>query len=132
MTSLDIVIGALTAWRENRGGGVIGMQSVINVLVNRALKRRTSVYHECVRPYQFSSMTAHADPELVLFPADNDEPFKTALALMDMASQGKLGDVTGGATFYYAVSIATPPAWAKSMQQTEIIAGQIFFREVSV
>ena len=128
MTIQDQVVGALTAWRENRGGGVAGMTSVINVLVNRATHRGTDVYTEAVRRLQFSSMTAAGDPNLILFPADNDQQWQEALALASQASRGALDDITGGATSYYALSMPTPPYWAASMTKTVEIENQVFFR----
>lgn len=128
MTIQDQVIGALTAWRENRGGGVVGMQSVINVLVNRATHRGTDVYSEAVRRLQFSSMTAPGDPNLILYPVDNDPQWVQALALTALASRGSLEDITGGATSYYALSMPVPPYWAASMTQTVTIEGQVFFK----
>ena len=128
LTEQDIAIGALCAWRENRGGGAQGMQSVINVLVNRAEQRGTSIYAEAVRRWQFSSMTAPGDPNLVLFPLETDFEFETALSLMEHLQKGLLPDITGGATSYYAESMKTPPAWAATMQRTCVIDGQIFFK----
>ena len=72
MTSADTFLLALCAWRENRGGGNPGMQSVINVVCNRATARGTSPYQECVRPEQFSSLTKKNDPELILWPTVTD------------------------------------------------------------
>src|ERR1700692_3939206 len=108
MTIQDQVIGALTCYRENRSGGVQGMQSVFNVLMNRAKKRMTDVYTEAVRKLQFSSMTAAGDPELTLFPTDMDSQGAEALTLAYQASTGNLDDITGGATLYYAPHGLTP------------------------
>ena len=127
MTIQDQVVLALTAWRENRGGGIPGMQSVINVVCNRATHRRTDAYTECVRPMQFSSLTAKGDPELTLWPADNDPQWLEAISLAGQAAAGTLEDITEGATSYYAQSIP-PPYWAASMTQTCIISGQVFFK----
>lgn len=128
LTEQDIAIGALCAWRENRGGGVAGMQSVINVLVNRADARGTSVYTEAVRRWQFSSLTAPGDPNLALFPSETDFEWETAVSLMHQLEKDALPDITGGATSYYAASMHTPPAWAATMERTCEIQGQIFFR----
>jgi spore germination cell wall hydrolase CwlJ-like protein len=134
MTLQDQVIGALTAWRENRGGGTLGMQSVINVLQNRAAKRGTSVYEEAVRKWQFSSMTAPGDPNLILYPTLHASTSTDYLAweeaqkLATQAAEGTLADLTGGATSYYAQSMATPPSWTSTMKQTCIISNQIFFK----
>lgn len=126
----DVFVTAITAWRENRGGGKPGMQSVINVIFNRAAKRKTSPYIECVKPWQFSSMTATGDPELSLWPVSDDPQFAMALEMAQQAIAGALEDITGGATFYYALSIKNPPKWAATMKKTAEIAGQVFFREV--
>ena len=104
------------------------MQSVINVLVNRATHRGTDVYSEAVRRLQFSSMTAAGDPNLILYPVDNDPQWVQALALTSLASKGSLEDITGGATSYYALSMPEPPYWAASMTQTVTIEGQVFFK----
>lgn len=131
MTIQDQVIGALTAWRECRGGGVQGMQSVLNVLINRAAHRKTSIYEEAVRKWQFSSMTAPGDANLVLFPTAIDPQWAEALTLMDQASHGLLDDITGGATYYYSpagMPGGVAPKWAATMTQTVTIAGQIFFK----
>jgi N-acetylmuramoyl-L-alanine amidase len=128
MTLQDQVVGALTAWRENRGGLTPGMQSVLNVLQNRAAARGTTIYEEAVRPWQFSSLTAKGDPELVLWPAEGDPQWQEALSLSAQAAAGSLGDITEGAISYYATSMATPPSWAATMTETVTVAGQIFFR----
>lgn len=127
-TIADQFMLALTAWRENRGGGYEGMQSVANVILNRARKRGDSAYEECIRPWQFSSITAKGDPELSLYPALNDPQWKLAQSIAQDAADGTLPDITQGATFYYALSIPNPPAWATAMQKTVEIQGQIFFK----
>ncbi len=104
------------------------MQSVLNVLQNRAVRRGTSVYIEAVHKWQFSSMTAQGDPNLILYPTDIDQQWVDALCLAEQMAAGTLSDITGGATSYYAESMKTPPYWAASMTQTCIIAGQIFYK----
>lgn len=104
------------------------MQSVLNVLENRAKQRDTDVYTEATRHLQFSSMTSAGDPNLILYPTDIDEQWQDALTLAAQMAQGDLPDITGGATSYYAQSMVTPPYWAASMVQTDVIAGQVFFR----
>jgi len=128
MTIQDQFLLALTCWRENRGGGLTGMQSVANVILNRAAARKTSPYVECVRPWQFSSITAKGDPELTLWPATTDPQFAIALELASDAAVGTLADITGYATSYYALSMTTPPAWAAQMTKTVEIEGQVFFK----
>ena len=107
------------------------MQSVLNVLTNRAKSRGTSVYTEATRKWQFSSMTAPGDPNLILYPPANDAQWQQALELAQQMAAGTLEDITGGATSYYALSMATPPYWAASMTPTVEIQGQKFFRSGS-
>lgn len=127
-TDEDIFDGALCAWRENRGGGIEGMQSVINVLQNRAVKRSSSISAEATRPWQFSGMTAKGDVNLTEYPQEFDRAFDDALMLMRRLKAGMLNDLTGEATMYYAESMSEPPKWASSYQYTTTIAGQKFFK----
>lgn len=120
---------ALTSWRENRGGGTRGMQSVINVVMNRSKRDGTSPYAECVRRLQFSSLTAPGDPELTLWPLEADATFLEATNLAQAALDGKLEDITDGAVDYFALTMKKPPEWAAKLTQTAVIEGQAFFRE---
>jgi spore germination cell wall hydrolase CwlJ-like protein len=97
----DQVMLALTVWRENRSHGIDGMQSVANVILNRAAKRSTNVWTECTRRLQFSSVTAPGDPELTLWPSDGDRQWVDALDLAAKAAAGALDDLTDGALLYY-------------------------------
>ena len=127
MTTADLFMFALTIWRENRGGGRVGMQSCGNVILNRAARRKTSPYEECVRAWQFSSITAPGDPELTIWPRLSDAQWIEAQALARNAALGNLPDITGGATSYFALSLAEPPSWAATMTKTVEIAGQAFY-----
>lgn len=127
MTIADQFMLALCAWRENRGGGQPGMQSVMNVILNRVNQRGTCAYIEIAKPWQFSSITAKGDPELGLYPSTADSQWQLAQDLASRAAAGQLGDITGGATFYYALTIAAP-SWASQMTETVVIAGQRFMK----
>ena len=140
----DQVLLALTAWRENRGGGRTGMQSVINVVCNRVAKDGTNAYEECVKREQFTSLTGRNDPELGLWPMDNDPQWLQALDLAQMAAAGVLVDITNGALLYYAprsivttktipwldgTQVAFPEGWnAAAVTPLCEICGQLFFR----
>jgi len=129
MTQIDIISAALCSWKENRGHGTQGMQSVINVLMNRAKIHGTSVYAEVYRPLQFSSMSYQHDPQLLIQPTVDDPQFTDALNLAESAGRGTLQDITEGATNYYAESMdKDPPTWAKTMKPTVVIGSQRFFK----
>lgn len=123
----EICISALCAWRENRSGGEAGMQSVLNVLKNRANMRGTTMAIEATKPWQFSSMTATGDPQLRVFPTPPDSDYILAEKMAQQAIAGSLPDLTGGATFYYALG-SPKPAWASQMTATVEISGQLFFK----
>lgn len=143
MTILDQVILALTIWRENRGAGHTGMQSVANVVMNRSAKRRTSPYTECVRKLQFSSMTAKGDPQLTLYPSVNDPSWVDAQTIAAQAVNNQLPDITNGSDMYYApdaihserlvdfngTTYRFPADWDISkMEYVAKIGDQLFFR----
>ena len=145
MTLQDQVTLILTAWRENRAGGVPGMQSVINVICNRASRDGTAISTECLKRLQFSSMTAPGNPELRLGPDPLDladwVSWEQAVAL---AAMDPLVDITGGATDYYAprgltstqpytlpdgTATVAPRGWNMAMLEFTVeVAGQLFFK----
>ena len=130
MTIQDEIVLALTLWRENRGGGPIGMQSVANVILNRASLHGQSIYMVCTSHAQFSSISMPG-PESYLWPKENDTQWAQALSIASDAASGTLQDITQGATSYYApagMPGGVPPSWASAMKQTVTIAGQIFFK----
>ena len=109
------------------------MQSVINVLQNRAKARNTSLYAEAIRPVQFTSISpplglTAGQSEAATWPAEGDPLYAVAEQMVIQALAGELPDITGGAVNYYALSMKTPPNWAASMTQTVIIEGQAFFK----
>lgn len=129
MTQVDLISVALCAWKENRGGGSEGMQSVINIILNRAKSPKfpNTPYAVVYEYLQFSSMTYHRDPEYLIQAAETDPSWITAL---NLAKQGSnLPDITQGATFYYALSLGKAPDWAAKMTPTVVICGQQFFRD---
>lgn len=128
MTADDIFLTKLTAWRENRSGAETGMQSVINVISNRANKRSLTYYRVCTEPDQFSSITVKGDPQLNVYAQPGDPEWVLAGNLVGEEEQGTLEDITGGATGYYAASMQTPPYWAADMTFTVEIAGQRFYK----
>ena len=132
MNTEDKATALVCIWRENRGGGVPGMQSVLNVLMNRSARDSSTVKDEALRRLQFTSMSYASDPEIRLGPdfllAADASAWYAAADLVEQAVAGTLQDITQGATNYYAASLSEPPAWAAAMTRTVVIAGQIFFK----
>lgn len=139
---------AITIWKENRGGQPQpqAMQSVANVIMNRAVAHGTDVWSVCTKKLQFSSLTAPGDPELTLWPSDSDPQWVMALQIAQQAASGSLNDITGGAMDYYAPqgqkwaarltlpngnTIPFPDHWHQSaVAYTVTIGNQVFFRDV--
>lgn len=104
------------------------MQSVMNVVMNRVNRDHSTPYEECVKRWQFSSITAKNDPQLGNWPVATDPAWQEAQLLAAQAcGNGGLTDITGGATSYYAASMANPPTWASALRFTIEIEGQRFY-----
>ena len=146
MSSLLIAGPALCAWRENRNHGIPGLQSIINVLHNRAMRDKTSMYHEATERLQFSSMTARGDSGTISWPTDNDPLIPVIEDMINRANAGTLPDITNGATLYYAPNaiitdktytlpdgskVFFPKDWNPAAVKFEArIGDQLFFHEV--
>ena len=128
MTQDQTDIMARTLYGEARGEGERGMQAVANVIMNRVKAASwygASVKDVCLKPYQFSCWNSN-DPNRAIILSATDAQLKTARKVAEQAINGTLKDITGGATHYYADSIAAP-YWAASMTQTAKIGHHIFF-----
>lgn len=136
----------LTLWREARGEGHAGMAAVCAVIMNRVAKHGSTPEQECLKPLQFSSMTAPGDPERNVYPSAADPSWVDAQEIASNAEAKLLVDPTDGATLYYAPrsieqvclytlpsgqKIAFPPHWNPHVvQYTVTIGHHVFFREV--
>ncbi len=127
-------VAARTIWGEARGEGADGMKAVAHVLLNRVKDGRwgPSLGAVCLAPWQFSCWNI-ADPNrrpmLSFFSGDQALSAPTA-AFGDANAESAAGtDPTGGATHYYADTIA-PPAWTKGAAQTAHIGHHLFFKNV--
>jgi hypothetical protein len=150
MTIQDQVLTALTAWRENRQSGVPGLQSIVNVIMNRAAKTGDSPYAVCTTHDQFTSINPPstltvAQTETGTWPVEADPQWQQALSLASQAAAGTLADITHGSTLYYAPyaiqSTATiilpsgqtvpfPKGWNADMVEYCVsVGGQLFFSE---
>lgn len=124
-----VVVG--TVWEEAKGEGKIGMQAVLNVIMNRAKGDISKAREIVLKPKQFSIWNNVSDPEgysiRLAKRAANEDSYHTAVQLVDAAMKGKLPDITGGATFYYNPKKANP-SWANSMQVTKVIGNHRFMK----
>jgi len=116
MTAYEQVLVALCLWREARGEGEAAMRGVAWVIRNRAAKPGWwghSIAGVVTCRNQFSSLTAHGDVQLGLWPDEADPRWQAALQCAQESILGTAPDPTGGATYYYDASLDNhPPAWA--------------------
>jgi spore germination cell wall hydrolase CwlJ-like protein len=128
---------ARTAWGEYRGGGRLGMQSVINVIMNRVNRDYLNdglddfwgegIAGVVLTDRQFSAWNI-GDPnrEQLLNVDETDPEYRIALELADLALAGALPDVTGGADHYHRVEVR--PFWANPSKQTARVLAHVFYR----
>jgi N-acetylmuramoyl-L-alanine amidase len=125
----DIDILARTLYGEARGEGLVGMQAVAWVVVNRCkattvTPRRQfgtgSVASACKAKAQFSCWN-ESDPNFVLVRTVSlDAPdFQRAMYAALSVVIGEFPDPTAGARFYWAASIDTPE-WAEGQSYVSI------------
>ena len=123
---------ARTAWGEARGEGTQGMQAVCNVVMNRVKKGGwygLTPEDVCLKPYQFSCwLKSDPNREKLLSVNESDQSFATAKTLAKQAVNGKLPDITRGATHYLALkSLSAVPSWTKGMKVVASIGNHTFY-----
>lgn len=133
----DAYVVVATLWGEARGEGDVGMQAVLNVIMNRAknnfngavgvaLKpKQFSVWNGINDPYQYANNLAAKARANKLKDADL-KSYRQAIILVDKAMKGQLPDITGGATFYFNPKLANP-SWAKKLKFLKRIGNHDFY-----
>lgn len=130
MNAADLFMLALCLYREARGDGDAGMTAVGCVVRNRVHRRNSSYYAEVVKPWQFSSITATGDSQLIKYPAALDASWVKAQAIAQGIIGGTIVDTTEGSTLYYANTIPFPKNWNKAVITATVTVGnQYFFKE---
>lgn len=140
---------ARTLYGEARGEGELGLEAVAHVVFNRVEARSwwgRDVIGVCRKPWQFSCWNAN-DPNAARLVNQNasDRFFAAAsrvaarvhaaqrngTRLRVDAAAGLRGDITFGATHYYAPARVARPRWAAKLQPCARIGGHLFFRGVA-
>ena len=128
---VNAYIVAATLWGEARGEGEQGIQAVLNVIVNRANQDFSKASSIALKPKQFSIWNGISNPEKksvqLAKKMRDDKTYQTVIRLVDLASKGKLPDITGGATFYFNPKKANP-SWAKKLTHTTDIGNHKFYK----
>jgi spore germination cell wall hydrolase CwlJ-like protein len=125
---------AQTLWAEARGEGHDGMVAVACVIGNRVARARgaRSYADICRAPYQFSCWNDN-DPNRRLIDRvarAPDADYNDALSIAQQLVGGRLGDVTQGATHYYATSMRQRPSWAAGQEPCLVLGGHAFFNHI--
>jgi spore germination cell wall hydrolase CwlJ-like protein len=137
--SLSVDVLARTLWAEARGEGVLGMEAVACVVLNRVKIAQVfggywwgnDIIQVCHKPYQFSCWLKSGPQYSRLLKLDeSDKHFATALRIARRAVEGLLPDETGGATHYHADYVS--PTWADPSKKTATIGRHIFYKLVEV
>jgi spore germination cell wall hydrolase CwlJ-like protein len=138
-TSADVVMEQLLAehrclseamYYEARGEGQVGQKAVAEVIFHRMEKGNYGhsicavVYEGAGKPgCQFSFACSG---ELALHKSAGPWHDAEILAARILTGQVRLGDTTGNATYFHAVSVS--PDWAGDMERTVQIGNHIFYR----
>lgn len=108
-------------YHEARGEGVVGMQAVALVTLNRAQQQGKTVCEVVYQRKHFSWTNTAKGRNKPLTGNIND-----AYTVTTQAMAGVLFDITAGATHYHTKAVK--PVWRKSLHQITIINNHIFYK----
>ena len=115
MYETDLTILALTVWREARGENYQARLGVAMSVLNRVERPKwwgKNVWDVCTKKWQYSSLTAPGDPQLVLWPTGTDKSWLECVEITREALAGKFQHPFPGADSYHDISISSLN-WAK-------------------
>jgi len=109
---------ALTIWREARGSSTLAQVAVGYSIMNRV--ERPSWWGKTLdevlgKKWQYSSLAAPGDPQLILWPRSEDPSWQEALAVARAVLAKTEPNPVPGADSYYDSSldeVGKPPKWA--------------------
>lgn len=135
MTDVNIDTVARTLYGEARNQGAEGQQAVANVIMNRLAKKSwygATPYGVCMKPGQFSCWNP-GDPNkpVITHVTADDAIFAQCLDIAAQAVDGRLPDITDGATHYKVVG--TKASWDKGdvLVPCKVIGQHEFFNNVN-
>jgi spore germination cell wall hydrolase CwlJ-like protein len=105
---------ALTIWREARGEPMQCKLAVAYSVMNRVQRPSwwgRSLADVLGKKWQYSSLTAPGDPNLIKYPVRGDASFRECLEAADLAITQVAYNPAPGADSYHDISI-DPPPWA--------------------
>jgi N-acetylmuramoyl-L-alanine amidase len=133
--SVDVTLLALTIWREARGESVEAKDAVAWTVMNRVKANGwfgKTVLGVVTKPWQFSSLTAPGDANLIRWPnpvdTASDVVWSECLDAAEGAYNNLVPDPTSGATHYYSVDIPAPN-WTAEMTFLVQIGAFKFYKQ---
>lgn len=120
---------ALLVWREAQGEIYQARVAVCYSALNRVESPKwwgRSLGAVIALKWQYSSMAAPGDPNLIKYPLPQDVVFRDCLQIVDDVMSKKVKNPVPGADSYYDVSIP-PPKWAKPEQFVKQVGAFRFF-----
>lgn len=129
----DILATLLVKEAGGEADYIAGMAAVMNVIANRAKNNPRMFVKEAIRKYQFSAFNNIKTPQQMqqlIAATKQHKAYQAAKSMVQSAIQGKLTDITGKATHYYAATgpgkIASPK-WAVPTKTTNKIGHHQYY-----
>jgi spore germination cell wall hydrolase CwlJ-like protein len=113
-TTYEEALLALLVWREARGELHLAKVAVAFSVLNRVQHPKwwgNSIGAVIAKKWQYSSMAAPGDPNLIQYPLSQDLSFLDSMSAVNAAMANDAINPISGADSYYDVSIPAP-AWA--------------------
>lgn len=123
MDNKDIAALVATVYGEARGEISEGQHAVADVILNRALKQKKSVYEVCHAPYQFSCWNEKDPNHYAVAKLES-----LVLVVLDRADD-EVPDATKGSTHYCTEDVH--PYWAEGHIPVVKIGHHLFYNDVN-
>lgn len=120
---------ALVLWREARGEPFQAKLAVAYSIMNRVTHPAwwgTTLSEVIAKKWQYSSMTAPSDPNLVKWPLRGDRWFMECLHAAELAQENPQANPVPGADSYHDTSIPSPN-WADPQRLVGQIGHLVFY-----
>ena len=130
--SANLIFLALCVWRESRGESAEAQLAVAYSILQRVARGGwwgTDVQSVIGKKWQYSSMTAPGDPNLIVWPQSNDPSWDACLNVAQAALTCSQPNPAPGADSYFDDSI-NPPGWAQAPASRVAKIGKLNFWRV--
>ena len=137
MNDDEIDVFARTLYGEARKEGLLGIEAVANVILNRVqISKIAPVYwgrtitEVCLKPLQFQCWNPGNDNFCKILHVDDTDPvFHLCRHVAFRSKHGFLTDITHGATHYHDKQ--ENPAWARKLIPVYEYKNHLFYREIA-